>query len=39
MQDLAEFHVDIEQPVKTTYRGYEVYACGPWCQGPVVLRR
>jgi gamma-glutamyltranspeptidase/glutathione hydrolase len=18
------------------YRGYEVYACGPWCQGPVV---
>jgi gamma-glutamyltranspeptidase / glutathione hydrolase len=36
MQDLAEFHVAIEEPVKTTYRGYEVYACGPWCQGPVV---
>ena len=36
MQDLAEFHVAVEEPVKTTYRGYEVYACGPWCQGPVV---
>lgn len=36
MEDLAEFHVGIEEPVKTTYRGYEVYACGPWCQGPVV---
>jgi gamma-glutamyltranspeptidase/glutathione hydrolase len=36
MQDMAEFSVDIEPPVKTTYRGYEVYACGPWCQGPVV---
>jgi gamma-glutamyltranspeptidase/glutathione hydrolase len=38
MQDLAEFHVAVEEPVKTTYRGYEVYACGPWCQGPVVLQ-
>jgi gamma-glutamyltranspeptidase / glutathione hydrolase len=36
MQDLAEFHVAVEEPVKTTYHGYEVYACGPWCQGPVV---
>jgi gamma-glutamyltranspeptidase/glutathione hydrolase len=36
MEDLAEFHVGVEEPVKTTYRGYEVYACGPWCQGPVV---
>jgi gamma-glutamyltranspeptidase/glutathione hydrolase len=38
MEDLAEFHVAVEAPVKTTYRGYEVYACGPWCQGPVVLQ-
>lgn len=35
--DFAEFSVKVEPPVKTTYRGYEVYACGPWCQGPVVL--
>lgn len=33
--DLANFSVKIEPPAKTTYRGYEVYACGPWCQGPV----
>jgi len=38
LEDLAEFHVAVEEPVKTTYRGYEVYACGPWCQGPVVLQ-
>ena len=34
-EDLAQFHVDIEAPVKTTYRDIEVYCCGPWCQGPV----
>jgi gamma-glutamyltranspeptidase/glutathione hydrolase len=35
VEDLAQFHVDIEAPVKTTYRDIEVYCCGPWCQGPV----
>jgi gamma-glutamyltranspeptidase / glutathione hydrolase len=35
-QDLADFHSDIETPVSTTYRGVEVYACGPWSQGPVI---
>ena len=35
-EDLAEFHVGVEEPVTTNYRGYDVYACGPWCQGPVV---
>ena len=35
-EDLAEFSVGVEEPVKTTYRGYEIYSCGPWCQGPVV---
>jgi len=35
--DLAEFAVAVEPPVHTTYRGYDVYACRPWCQGPVVL--
>lgn len=34
--DLAEFQVGHEAPVSTNYRGYEVFACGPWCQGPVV---
>ncbi len=36
-EDLAEFHVGVEPAVHTNYRGLDVYACGPWCQGPVVL--
>jgi len=35
-QDLAEYRVTIEPPVHTTYRGIDVYACGPWSQGPLV---
>ena len=35
-QDLAEYHVSIGPPVHTTYRGIDVYACGPWSQGPLV---
>ena len=35
-EDLAEFSVGIEEPVTVNYRGYDVWACGPWCQGPVV---
>jgi gamma-glutamyltranspeptidase / glutathione hydrolase len=35
-EDLAGFEVQVEPPVRTSYRGVDVYACGPWCQGPVV---
>ena len=35
-QDLAEYHVSIDAPAHTTYRGIDVYACGPWSQGPLV---
>ena len=35
-QDLAQYHVSIAPPVHTTYRGIDVYACGPWSQGPLV---
>lgn len=35
-EDLAEYRVTIEPPVHTTYRGIDVYACGPWSQGPLV---
>lgn len=35
-EDLAEFSSAIEAPIKTTYRGTDVYTCGPWCQGPVL---
>lgn len=37
-RDLADFHVEIEAPPSTDYRGVEVYSCGPWCQGPVLLQ-
>lgn len=36
-QDLAAFRVQIEPPAHTTYHGYDVYSCGPWCQGPALL--
>jgi len=35
-EDLAGFRVRFEAPVHTRFRGLDVYACGPWCQGPVV---
>ncbi len=35
-QDLHDFTVRIEAPVKARFRDYEIYTCGPWCQGPVV---
>src|SRR5437773_3609919 len=34
--DLASYHVKLEPPAHTTYRGIDVYACGPWSQGPLV---
>ncbi len=34
--DLSTYHVTIEPPVHTIYRGIDVYACGPWSQGPLV---
>jgi len=34
--DLAEFRVKVEPPVSTRFHEYDVYACGPWCQGPVL---
>ena len=38
-EDLEGFSSDVETPLKTTYRGeYDLYGCGPWCQGPVLLQ-
>jgi gamma-glutamyltranspeptidase/glutathione hydrolase len=36
-EDLREFRVGIEPAVSTSFHGYEVYSCGPWCQGPMLL--
>ena len=35
-EDLREQRVRIEAPAHSTYRGIDVYACGPWSQGPLV---
>ena len=32
--DIAAFHVQIEEPVRVRFREYDIYTCGPWCQGP-----
>ncbi len=37
-EDLANWHVKIEEPVKTSYRGIEVYKLTHWTQGPVMLQ-
>ncbi|MFN8512999.1 MAG: gamma-glutamyltransferase family protein [Thermomicrobiales bacterium] len=34
--DLASFRVGHEAPVSVNYREFEVFACGPWCQGPMI---
>jgi gamma-glutamyltranspeptidase/glutathione hydrolase len=39
LEDLASYATRVEQPVTTRYRGYDVYKCGPWCQGPVFLQQ
>jgi gamma-glutamyltranspeptidase / glutathione hydrolase len=36
--DLAGFRVQIEEPVHASFREYDVYTCGPWCQGPVLAQ-
>src|SRR2546423_12245943 len=35
-EDLRAQRVRIEAPVRSSYRGIDVYACGPWSQGPLV---
>ncbi len=35
-EDLANYRVRFETPVTTRYAGVDLYACGPWCQGPVL---
>jgi gamma-glutamyltranspeptidase/glutathione hydrolase len=37
-EDLAAFRVGVEPPERTRFAEYEVYTCGFWCQGPVLLQ-
>jgi gamma-glutamyltranspeptidase/glutathione hydrolase len=38
MEDLANWKVHIEEPVKTTYKGIDVYKLNAWTQGPAMLQ-
>ena len=37
-RDLAAHVTLVEDPVHVEYRGYTVYKCGPWTQGPVLCQ-
>lgn len=37
-QDLASHVTRLEDPVSVDFRGYRVYKCGPWTQGPVLCQ-
>ena len=37
-QDMADFRVEIEPPARTAFRDTEVYTCGFWSQGPILLQ-
>jgi len=37
--DFAAFETRIEAPATVRFRGYDVYKCGPWSQGPVYLQQ
>ncbi|HLP71883.1 MAG TPA: gamma-glutamyltransferase [Bacteroidales bacterium] len=36
--DLEAHTTLVEEPVTVGYRGYDIYKCGPWTQGPVLLQ-
>ncbi|NJD20871.1 MAG: gamma-glutamyltransferase family protein [Gemmatimonadetes bacterium] len=38
LEDLANWRVRVEEPVKPTYKGIEVYKLTHWVQGPVMLQ-
>jgi gamma-glutamyltranspeptidase/glutathione hydrolase len=39
MEDFTAYRTRVEEPVSASYRGYQVYKCGPWSQGPVFLQQ
>jgi gamma-glutamyltranspeptidase/glutathione hydrolase len=38
LEDLAGWEVRLEEPVRTSYRGIDVYKLTTWTQGPVLLQ-
>ena len=37
-EDLSGFHGSIEEPVTTSFHGFQIYKAGPWNQGPALLQ-
>lgn len=37
-EDLAAHATRVEKPLSVDYRGFTVYKCGPWTQGPYLLQ-
>lgn len=38
LDDLANYHAEYEEPVKTSFMGYEIAGQSVWCQAPVMLQ-
>lgn len=38
LQDLAQWQVKIEEPIKTTYKGIEIHKLNTWTQGAALLQ-
>jgi len=38
LSDLADFSVEVEPALRTSFGAYEVAVCGFWCQGPALLQ-
>lgn len=36
INDLGNFQIDVEEPLRSAFGEYEMNSCGPWCQGPVL---
>lgn len=36
MEDMGTYSVTFEPPVRTRFGDIDLYACGPWCQGPAL---
>lgn len=36
--DLASYRVQLEAPVRASFHEYDIYTCGPWCQGPALAQ-
>ncbi len=37
MSDFSEYYAEVMEPIHTNYRGFEVYACPPNCQGSALI--